>query len=217
MHGHERPGVELTFENHGGEIGIMPHLRVSFDAYIALIDELVLRVDRTKFRPNQIVAITFGGVVPGRAIAQAFRLPLAYLGAESYRPATDDDGLHMQPGDDVVFARDLIVTRPGFGTKVLLVDDLTDHGRTFRDSIRYLQNHPMYGSGIREIQTACLWHKAHSAFTPNHAVDRVVAMTLPGTKTKKMPWIDQPLERLYAVPSIEDIAARVRARQSQEL
>ncbi|MDO8599225.1 MAG: phosphoribosyltransferase family protein [bacterium] len=214
MHGHERPGVELAFEDHGGEIGTMPHLRVSLEAYFHLIDELVLRAARSKFRPTQIVAITFGGVVPGRAIAQALRLPLAYLGAESYRPASDDDARHMEPGEDIVFARDLITTRPGFGTKVLLVDDLTDHGRTFRDSIAYLQKHPTYGSGIGEIHTACLWRKAHSAFTPNFAVDHVVPVMLPGTKTKRIPWIDQPLERLYAVSSIEEIEARIRARQS---
>ncbi len=211
MLGHERPGVELHFEDHGGELGLVPHLKVSWDAYWAIVDELVLRVARSKFQPNQIVAITFGGVVPGRAIAQALQLPLAYLGAESYRPSGDDDRRRMRSGD-VVFARDLIVTRPGFGNRVLLVDDLADHGRTFRSSLRWLQRHSVYSQGIRDVHTACLWWKTHSEFTPNYEVDRVVPVELPDARTRKMPWIDQPLERAYAVSGIAEIEERIARR-----
>ena len=212
MLAHERPGIEVAFEDHGAELGVIPHLRVSLDAYFCLVDELVVRVAHTRFRPNQIVAITFGGTVPGRALSQALHIPLAYLGAESYAPASSTDHRRMRAGDEIVFARDLITTQPGFGTKVLLVDDLADSGRTFYDSIRHLQKDSTHGSGIREIQTAALWHKAHSSFDPKIAVDRVTPLTLPNVKTKRMPWIDQPLEWLYAIPELADIERRVRER-----
>lgn len=212
MLGHERPGVELLFEDHGGELGIVPHLRVSWDAYWAMVDELVLLIARARFTPNQIVAITFGGVIPGRALAQALKLPLAYLGAESYVSTAEDDRRRMRPQEQVVFARDLIVTRPGFGTHVLLVDDLADHGRTFAQSVAWLQSGSAYSAGIREVRTACLWWKTHSEHQPHYAVDQVKRVELPASQERKMPWIDQPLERLYATGSIADIEDRVTAR-----
>lgn len=213
MLGHERPGVELAFEDHGVELGLIPHLRVSWDAYWAMVDELVLLIVRARFTPNQIVAITFGGVMPGRALAQALKLPLAYLGAESYVPVADGDRRRMQPQEQVVFARDLIVTRPGFGTNVLLVDDLADHGRTFAQSVAWLQSGSTYSAGIREVRTACLWRKTHSTFQPQYVVDNVKPVELPETQERKMPWIDQPLERLYATGSIADIEDRIRGRE----
>lgn len=211
MLGHERPGVELAFEDHGGTLGVVPHLRVSLDAYFALIDELIVKVAHARFTPNQIVAIAFGGAIPGRALSEALRLPIAYHGAESYDPADDTDRLRMQPGASVLFARDLLTTRPGFGANVLIVDDLADTGRTFTQTIAWLRRHPSYGPGIREIHTACLWRKTHSQFQPNLEVDLVKRVALPGTQERGMPWIDQPLERLYAVP-VEVIEARVAER-----
>ena len=213
MLGHERPGVELAFQNHGGELGVVPHLRVSWDAYWALVDELVVAVARARFQPNQIVAITFGGAIPGRALSQALHLPLAYHGAESYVPADEADRLQMQPGADVLFSRDLITTRPGFGANVLLVDDLADSGRTFERTVAWLRGHPQYGPGIREIQTACLWWKTHSTFHPNIGVDRVKRVALPGSGERKMPWIDQPLERSYASASLAEIESRIRSQE----
>ncbi|MBI4142670.1 hypothetical protein HY480_02230 [Candidatus Uhrbacteria bacterium] len=213
MRAHMRPGVTVRFEDHGGKLGVVPHLQVPFDAYFALVDELVVHVARNKkFRPSQVVAITFGGVVPGRAIAQAFNLPLAYLGAESYVPSADDDQRRMEPSDDVTFARDLLTTRSGFGARVLLVDDLTDRGTTFRAGVRRLHHDPKYGSGIDEIKTACLWRKTHSVFTPDYAVDFVERLRIPQARRHVMPWIDQPLERLYALASIGDIERRIKQR-----
>jgi len=216
MLGHERAGVDLVFEDHGGTLGVVPHLRVSLEAYVALLDELVVKVAHARFVPNQIVAITFGGAIPGRALSQALHIPIAYHGAESYVPADEADRLRMQPGTDVLFARDLITTRPGFGAKVLIVDDLADTGRTFTQTIAWLRRHPSYGPGIQEIQTACLWRKTHSQFQPNVEVDLVKRVTLPETRERKMPWIDQPLEQLYAV-SVDVIEARIARRASGTL
>lgn len=211
MHARNRRGVTIRFQEHAGTLGVVPHLDVSLETYFTLIDELVVRVARAKkFRPNQVVAITFGGIVPGRAIAQALELPLAYLGAESYTASADDDPRHMEPSDDVTFARDLLTTRSGFGSRVLLVDDLTDRGTTFRACVRRLHHDPKHGSAIAEIRTACLWKKAHSVFEPDYAVDLVDRIRVPGSRRSVMPWIDQPLETLYAIPSIEDIERRAR-------
>lgn len=226
MLAHERRGVEVTYVDHGGDLGVVPHLRVDFAAYFALVDELIAKIARREraspnlpaplrtlavaahraWEPDQVVAITFGGVVPGRACAQALRLPLAYLGAERYAAAHADDRRKMD-GRDVHFARDLLVTSVDFGRDVLLVDDLTDEGRTFQESCTYLMCHPEYGGADLSVFTACLWRKIHAMFAPTYHVDDVVPLPIPDGSRVVMPWIDQPLEVRYAVP-VEEIAHR---------
>lgn len=230
MLAHERKGVAVAFEHHDGIPGLVPHLRVSWDAYLGMVDELVVRIARGPvprqvhaigtsvtspgWAPNQIVAITFGGIVPARAISEALGgIPLAYFGAESYRPAEAGDRRQMAAGEEIAFARDLLKTRAGFGNRVLIVDDLVDRGRTLRTCREWLRRHPAYGIDL-EVSTACLWEKEGSAFTPDVCIDDVVPIPIPGDSggAAKVPWIDQPMESSYATTDIEAIEERIDHR-----
>jgi|GEM_PF-5731375 len=218
MLGHERPGVALTFEDHGGETGIVPHLSVSWDAYWDMVDELIVRVARDPvWRPNQIVAITFGGILPARALSQTLGdVPVAYFAAESYRPAHAGDGRCMER-TRLVFARDLLKTSPGFGDRVLVVDDLMDTGVTSEKCAQWLHRHPTYGMDL-SCRTAFLWRKVRAPSRPRDpsaiVIDTVESVAVPGRSERLLPWIDQPLEAAYAVAKIDAIEARVRARSA---
>lgn len=213
MLAHKRLGVEVVFEDHPLPIGKKPHLRVSQEAYDALCDELIIAIADSGWMPNQLVGIMCGGGPPARAMKLALGVNLAFHGAESYEPEVHGDQRNMMAASGIQFARDLMKTHPGFGTSVLVIDDLTDSGRTFEQTVEWLRRSPKYGGGIKEIRTACLWYKKCSTFCPNYFVDTVVGLETPGVEGLVMPWIDQPAETKYAV-SIETIRERVRARHA---
>jgi len=84
-------------------------------------------------------------------------------------------------------------TSPNIGSKVLLVDDLTDSGITLKKSIDWMQH--FYGFYLDEpIRTAVLFHKAVSSFKPDYCIDYL----------EDSPWIHMPFEK-YEDMSIEDL------------
>ncbi|MFH1430458.1 MAG: phosphoribosyltransferase family protein [Candidatus Uhrbacteria bacterium] len=212
MLAHERPGVETHFEDHGGELGIVPHLRIADVAYDELVDELIIKVHESGQIPNQIIAIMFGGATPARAIAELFNIEmLAYYALKRYFPSDPSDQRKMKPDENVILARDLLKAHHDFGADVLAVDDLTDEGVTFKRFEDWLTNRSRFGQDVRSLRTACLWKKVHSEYPPTFWVDEVVPIQLPDSTVMKMPWIDQPMERKYSMCTIEDVLARTRA------
>lgn len=213
MIAHGRPGVNVTFEDHGEPHGIKPHLRISQAVYDELLDELIVAIADSGWMPNQIVGVMCGGGDPARALNLALGIPLAFLGAESYDAAFTGDGRKMAAARDIQFARDLLKTHPGFGTRVLIADDLADTGRTFHRATEWLKRSPKYGAGIEEVRTGTLWLKECSKFKPDFSVDFVVPIYVPALDKAVMPWIDQPIEINYAA-GIDAIRARIRAQRS---
>lgn len=210
MLAHERPGVKVTIERHTD--GLKPHLVISDEAYYELIEELIVAVKRSGGLPSQLVGIMWGGAAPARVLHLLADIPVAYLGAESYRPDADGDRRAMAIGANIQFSRDLLRTAPGFGTDILIVDDLTEKGRTLHDSVAWLRSSPKYGPFIARIRTACLWHKRSSEFIPDIFIDEAVFVQPEGLERPMLPWIDQPLEWRFAIPTFEDIERRVEAR-----
>ncbi|MDO8425859.1 MAG: phosphoribosyltransferase family protein [bacterium] len=218
MLAHLRPGVEVVVEDHGASIGHVPHLRVSWTAYFQLVDELIcLIADEPNHRPNQIIGIVGGGFIPARAISQALGIPLALFAAESYGAVSENDTRAMLPEQDIRFDRHLLRTRPGLGTRILVVDDLTDSGRTLRACTAWLKSCPELAGAMLHISTAVLWNKyATSAFRPDCYVDLLEVLPVPsGTGTgMRMPWIDQPMESQYP-RNIDAIRTRIPTERRQ--
>jgi uncharacterized protein len=175
MLAHERLGVDAFVETlaNGNK---QPHLRVSWDAYFSLIDDLIIMIADNDWTPDQIVAITFGGVVPARTISEALDVPLAYFAAESYQPSAPGDRRNMAAASTIRFDRHLLRAHPGFGSKVLIVDDLADTGRTFATCVDWLTRHAEFGGPLVDIKTAALWEKEGSAHSPTYVVDFVNAV-----------------------------------------
>ncbi len=162
----------------------MEQVKISWEEHLRLIEALAEQVKKV-FAPNQIVCIATGGLIPGMILSKIFKAPLAILSAESYK--ADVNGVKNQKGE-VVFSRDLAKTRPGFGNKILLIDDLTDTGDTMAKSLEWLKNH--YGEFISELKTAVIWHKNKSVFRPDFIVEEFFP-----DADGQYPWIVQPLEK----------------------
>jgi hypoxanthine phosphoribosyltransferase len=161
----------------------MSDLKVSWDEYNRKIEELAITVSDYEF--NQIVCVAKGGLRVGDILSRIYNVPLAILSAESYDGKTQTQG-------ELVFSRDLAMTRPGLGSKVLLVDDLADSGTTLIKTVEWLRHY--YGFYIKEMKTAVLWTKGCSAFTPDYQCEYLA----------DSPWIHQPFGK-YEVMTIEDL------------
>ena len=162
-------------------------LYISWDEYNKKIEQLARQIDDDEFDCNQIVCIAKGGLRVGDILARIFDVPLAVMSVESYH----GDGIKDNQGQ-IVFGNSLAKTTPNLGSKVLLVDDLADTGRTLRKCVKWLDHYE--GFFIEDLRTATIWTKGLSTFTPDYYVE-----FLPND-----PWIHQPFEK-YETMLIEEI------------
>ena len=165
----------------------MSDLYVSWEEYHSKTEELAIKVHNDSWDFNQVVCIAKGGMRVGDVFARIFDVPLAILSVESYK----GEGIKNKRGA-ITFSRDLAKTSPNIGSKVLLVDDLSDSGITLKKSIDWLEH--FYGFYLEEpIRTAVLFHKAVSSFEPNYYIDYL----------EDSPWIHMPFEK-YETTNIKD-------------
>ncbi len=162
-------------------------LYISWDQYNKKIEQLARQIDDDEFDCNQIVCIAKGGLRVGDILARIFDVPLAVMSVESYHGI----GVKDEQGQ-IVFGNSLAKTTPNLGSKVLLVDDLADSGRTLRKCVKWLEHYE--GFFIEDLRTATIWTKGLSTFTPDYYVE-----FLPND-----PWIHQPFEK-YETMMIEEI------------
>ena len=156
-------------------------IHVTWEEYLALLRELFEAIDASDFKPEQIVCIARGGLIPGNLASLFFEVPLAVISVASY----PDHATHQE---DVHFSRALTTARP-LRRKggVLLMDDLTETGVTLRETVKWL----CYWESVdpEAIRTAVVWHKVWSGFKP----DFYAEMILEGPNGER-PWIVQPAE-----------------------
>jgi hypothetical protein len=154
----------------------MSDLYISWDDYHRTIEKLAIAIDQSGWHFNQILCLAKGGLRVGDTLARLFDQPLAILSTSSY------GGPNNQVRGSVTFGRDLTMTTPNLGNRVLVVDDLVDSGITLKKTLVWLDR--QYGFYVDEVRTAVLWYKGCSEFVPDYYVDY-----LPDS-----PWIHQPFE-----------------------
>ena len=167
----------------------MSDLYISWDEYNKKIEQLAIKVYQDGWEFNQVVCIAKGGLRVGDIFSRLFDAPLAILSVESYSGESNE--AKDQQGQ-FTFSRDLAKTTPNLGSRVLLVDDLADSGKTLIKSLKWLELY--YGFYLEDkIRTAVLWHKASSSFKPDYCMDYL----------EDSPWIHMPFEK-YEITNIED-------------
>ena len=167
----------------------MSDLYISWDEYNKKIEQLAIQVYQDGWKFNQVVCIAKGGLRVGDIFSRLFDAPLAILSVESYSGESNE--AKDQQGQ-FTFSRDLAKTTPNLGSRVLLVDDLADSGKTLIKSLKWLELY--YGFYLEDkIRTAVLWHKASSSFKPDYCMNYL----------KNSPWIHMPFEK-YEKTNIED-------------
>ena len=115
-------------------------------------------VDKVKKgeRPDVVVGIARGGLIPAMVIADRLRVPLDIINIKSYRALGVKGALKVY---DVMYED--IADR-----KVLIVDDVADTGETFL----FVSEH-MMKKGARAVILASIFLKPWSRVRPNYFVE----------------------------------------------
>ncbi len=112
------------------------------------------KIKNHPFRPEVVVGIARGGIVPARFLADFLEtLQFGILQIELYL----DIGIAKT---EPTLKHEL--TCKVSGKTVLLVDDIADSGKTLQFAIIHLTQ-----LGAASVKTATLYHKPHSVFTPD--------------------------------------------------
>jgi uncharacterized protein len=112
------------------------------------------KIKTQNYTPDLIVAIVRGGVVPARILSDLLETPnLNFIRIEFY---TNINQTLQKP-----ILKQTLVTNVT-GKKSLLIDDISDTGKSLKLAKTYLQQ-----QGAIEIKTATLYHKTQSITTPD--------------------------------------------------
>jgi Predicted phosphoribosyltransferases len=112
------------------------------------------KIKTQNYRPELIVAIARGGLVPARILSDLLENPnLNFIQIEFY---TNINLTLQQP-----ILKQTFTTKVA-GKKMLLIDDISDSGK----SLRFAKNH-LQQQGAIEIKTATLYQKKQSISTPD--------------------------------------------------
>jgi uncharacterized protein len=115
---------------------------------------LAQKIRSSGYRPQVIVGIIRGGMVPARVLADLL---------EVQQVATIQVEFYVNIGKtaaEPVLKQGLAV--PVAGKRVLLVDDIADSGKSLQLALNYLQN-----QGAAEIRSATLYYKRKSVVEPS--------------------------------------------------
>ena len=145
----------------------MDLLRINWDTAVEYCEQLAHKID---FKPDVIVGISRGGLVPARILSDILNNKnLAVLGIIFYK------GVGARTKSPQI-TQDL--TKDLKGKKVLVVDDVSDTGKSLIVAKDYIAN-----KGASEIKVATLHYKPHSKFKPDYYIRTTDA------------WIVYPWER----------------------
>ncbi|MEW6294047.1 MAG: phosphoribosyltransferase [Pseudomonadota bacterium] len=157
---------------------------VSWHAVHAMARKLAHQVIDSGFRPEIIVAIGRGGLVPGRILSDLLgQMDLTSFKIEHYHHATKLRAARVR----YPLAADVA------GRRVLLVDDVADSGETFAIALEHLASH----GAPAAVKSAVLHYKTVSPYRPDFYARQV----------RNWRWIIYP----WAVA--EDVGSCLRAMQ----
>jgi hypoxanthine phosphoribosyltransferase len=126
---------------------------VEWDHVYSLLLEIADRIKESEFKADVIVGISRGGLLPARILSDLLDNPhLANIKVEFY---VDIDQTKEVP----------VITQPVSVSvkdkRVLIVDDITDSGQSFRLVWETLAQE------AAEVKTVTIYHKPWSCFTPD--------------------------------------------------
>ncbi|MBD3210918.1 phosphoribosyltransferase [Candidatus Micrarchaeota archaeon] len=146
----------------------MKLLRISWNAVTKYCEELAEKT--SPFRPDMIIGISRGGIVPARILSDVLGIKkLGIIGVAFYRKAGKKG---MEP--EITQHLDMEIA----GKRVLLVDDVSDTGNSLVFVKRRLEK-----KRPKEVKTATLHYKPHSVLKPDYFIGTTEA------------WIVYPWER----------------------
>lgn len=112
---------------------------------------------------DQIVAISRGGLTLGHLLSDFLRIPISTITIQSYSD--------IQTSGEVVLTAKL--QNSIRGKHILLVDDVSDSGKTLRRAVKYLHR-----AGAAKVTTVTMFYKPHSVYRPDYFAKRTTRWIL---------------------------------------
>jgi len=138
----------------------MKYEMMSWEGFHRLARELALRILDSGYRPDMVVAIARGGVVPARVLCDYLDvMEMNYVRIEHYRARK------MTPQARVKYPLNASVDN----LRILVVDDICDTGDSFIAAIEHLREK---GAPL-EVRTCAMQHKTVSKFVPDYYVEEI--------------------------------------------
>lgn len=129
------------------------YLPVSWNVYVSYAQKLAATILQHSPEVNQIVSISRGGLTLGHVFADLLQIPIATLAIQSYANLTKQGELKITEPLSIEIK----------GKHVLLVDDVSDTGKTLVRAETYLrQFHP------KSITTVTMFFKPTSEKKPDY-------------------------------------------------
>ncbi len=123
-------------------------------------DSLVRKIRTAPELPDVLVALTRGGWVPARLLAD--RLGIRHLAAVRVQHW----GVTATPSGKAEITEGLAT--PLSGRRVLVVDDITDTGQSLELAVRHV-----HAAGPSHVESATYLHIQHSQYTPTYYAEEI--------------------------------------------
>jgi|TARA_B100000513_G_scaffold84603_1_gene34932 hypoxanthine phosphoribosyltransferase len=170
-------------------------LHINWSTYNELCEKLILKIAKSGYEIDLIIAIMRGGAIPADLVSRVLKKDTAYLCAKSYSGEKTEDIQNKE----IVFSREIATTVKNMKGNLLLIDDLLDSSRTMKEAVKFLKNYPPLKGKIKNIKTAAIWRKPKAV---NFPCDYVVE------DLKEDRWIVQPFEESESL-TIEDLKKKL--------
>lgn len=139
------------------------YLPVSWGDYHQLAQQLADQLLSDGKKIDEIVAISRGGLTLGHLFTDLLRVPISTFTIQSY---TD-----IKTQGEVKITKPL--TTPIYDKHVLLVDDVSDSGKTLVRALEYLK-----AQQPKMVTTLTLFYKPHSVYKPDYVAKNTSAWIL---------------------------------------
>lgn len=129
------------------------YLPVTWDQYHTLARKLAANILTDRVVIDEVVAISRGGLTLGHLLTDLLRVPISTFTIQSY---TD-----IQVQGEVKITKPL--TTPIHDKHILLVDDVSDTGKTLVRALDYLKTQQP-----KHVTTLTMYYKPHSVYKPDY-------------------------------------------------
>jgi len=129
------------------------YLPVSWEEYQALAQKLAIKLLSDGIHVDEIIAISRGGLTAGHLLTDLLRVPISTFTIQSYTNLTT----HGQAKITKPLAT------PIHDKHILLVDDVSDTGKTLVRALEYLE-----AQQPKKVTTLTLFYKPHSIYKPDY-------------------------------------------------
>ncbi len=129
------------------------YLPVSWDEYHAMARDLAAKILTDGISIDEVVAISRGGLTLGHLMTDLLTVPISTFTIQSYT--------NLQVQGEVKITKPL--TTPIHDKHILLVDDVSDSGKTIVRAMEYLT-----AQRPKKVTTLTMFYKPHSVYKPDY-------------------------------------------------